>query len=559
MKNMHKSSTISLFTLVTALTVFTTRDVNAQGGLQPPPVPAGNPITAEKTMLGKALFWDEQLSSTRMTACGTCHILTAGGSDPRSIIGNPASTAPGRDGLFGTPDDVTGSPGVIRSGADGLYIADADFSLAPQVTPRRSMAAVNAGYPRSLFWDGRAFEEFRDPLTNNVILPRFAALESQALGPILSDVEMGHEGLDWSGVTDRLQSVSPLAMASNIPADLAAWMNNRDYPALFHEVFGDPAITAVRIAFALATYQRELYTNQAPIDDFLNGNANALTPQEQRGFNVFNSPQAGCNICHGGPLFSDNLFHYTGVTPQNEDPGLGGINGDPRAEGLMKTPSLRNAELRGPFFHNGNTQSLADVVAFYNRGGNFNGPNKAPGVRPLGLNAGQQADLIAFLGRPMTDPRLRDGIAPFDRPTLFTEANQGGQIYGQPTAGSAGFRPVMVALEPPMLGNPSLTVGVDRGLGGAAATLLVDRAADFAGSPLRGATCYLDLSGALQQNPVTLDGVGAGNGTASLSFQVPNMTVLIGQSFYAQWFIEDPSAPAGVSATAAVQFTLFRN
>ena len=556
---MHQSSTISLITLVTALTVFTTRDVNAQGGLQPPPVPAGNPITAEKTLLGKALFWDEQLSSTRMTACGTCHILTAGGSDPRSVVGNPNSTHPGADGIFGTNDDVTGSPGVVRSGADGLYIADADFSLRLQVTPRRSMPAVNAGYPRSLFWDGRAFEEFRDPLTNNVILPRFAALESQALGPIMSEVEMGHEGLDWSGVGDRLESSQPLAMATNIPVDLNIWINNRDYPALFADAFGDPAITPVRIAMALATYQRELYTNQAPIDDFLNGNPNALTQQEQRGFNVFNSPQAGCNICHGGPLFSDNLFHYTGVTPQNEDAGLGGINGDPRAEGLMKTPSLRNVELRAPYFHNGNEATLAGVVNFYNRGGNFNGPNKAPGVRPLGLNAGQRADLLAFMGRPLTDPRLRDGLAPFDRPTLFSESNQGGVVYGLPTPGSAGIRPVMVALEPPMLDNPSLTVGVDRGLGGAAATLLVDRSADFAGSPLRGATSYLALSAALIQNPVTLDGVGAGNGTSSLSFAVPDQAALIGQNFYAQWFIEDPDAPAGVSATSAVHFTLFRN
>ena len=556
---MNQSSTISLFTLVTALTVFTTRDVNAQGGLQPPPVPAGNPITVEKTMLGKALFWDEQLSSTRMTACGTCHILTAGGSDPRSIIGDPRSTHPGADGIFGTPDDVTGSPGVVRSGADGLYIADADFSLAPQVTGRRSMPAVNAGYPRALFWDGRALEQFRDPLTNAVILPQFAALESQALGPIMSEVEMGHEGLDWSGVSDRLQNSTPLAMATNIPVDLNAWINNRSYPQLFADAFGDPAITPVRIAFALATYQRELYTNQAPIDDFLNGNPNALTAQEQRGFNVFNSPQAGCNICHGGPLFSDNLFHYTGVTPQFEDPGLGDINGDPRAEGQMKTPTLRNAELRAPFFHNGNTQTLADVVAFYNRGGNFNGPNKAPGVRPLGLSPQQQADLVAFLGRPMTDPRLRDGVAPFDRPTLFSETNQSGQTYGAPTFGSGGFLPSMVALEPPMLGNPSLTLGVDGALGGAAATLLVDRAADFAGSPLRGATCYLDLSAALMQNPVVLDGAGPGDGTSSLSFAIPNTASLIGQNFYAQWFIEDAAAPAGVSATQAVQFTLYRN
>ncbi|MBV9209029.1 MAG: hypothetical protein JOZ52_00285, partial [Acidobacteria bacterium] len=39
--------------------------------LQPPPVPPGNQITATKAYLGKALFWDEQMSSTRTVACGT--------------------------------------------------------------------------------------------------------------------------------------------------------------------------------------------------------------------------------------------------------------------------------------------------------------------------------------------------------------------------------------------------------------------------------------------------------------------------------------------------------
>ena len=39
--------------------------------LNPPPQPAGNLVTATKAYLGKTLFWDEQLSSTRTVACGT--------------------------------------------------------------------------------------------------------------------------------------------------------------------------------------------------------------------------------------------------------------------------------------------------------------------------------------------------------------------------------------------------------------------------------------------------------------------------------------------------------
>ena len=78
--------------------------------LPPPPVPFENPLTPEKVVLGKILFWDEQLSSDDSTACGTCHQPEFGGSDPRAAD----ALHPGPDGLFGTADDIRGSFGVTR-------------------------------------------------------------------------------------------------------------------------------------------------------------------------------------------------------------------------------------------------------------------------------------------------------------------------------------------------------------------------------------------------------------------------------------------------------------
>src|SRR5689334_221561 len=65
--------------------------------LPPPPVPAGNPITPAKANLGKILFWDEQLSSSRAVACGTCHRPEAAGTDPRSVVNDPTCANPGPD------------------------------------------------------------------------------------------------------------------------------------------------------------------------------------------------------------------------------------------------------------------------------------------------------------------------------------------------------------------------------------------------------------------------------------------------------------------------------
>jgi len=527
------------------------------GGLQPPPAPPGNPVTPSKALLGKTLFWDEQLSSTRTISCGSCHLPEAGGSDPRSVLGDPRSTHPGPDGVFGTADDVAGSPGVTRSAASGRYVADPVFSLAPQVTGRRSMPAINGGYGPRMFWDGRAEEVFRDPVTNQVILNRFAALENQVLGPPVSDVEMAHESRDWLEVAARVETSMPLALAGGVTPDLAGWLNGRDYPALFQEAFGSAAVTPARIAMAIATYERTLVSDQAPILDFLAGNNNAISAQERRGFNLFNSPRLACNTCHAGPRFSNESFHYTGVRPQNEDLGLGGVTGDPRQEGQMKTPALLNVELRGPFFHGGTAATLGEVVDFYNRGGDFNGPNKAPSIRPLNLTPGERADLLAFLGRPLTDPRVRDGLAPFDRPVMYAESGHRPVIYGQPTAGSGGEAPVIVAAEPPLVGNPSLTIGVDRGLGGAMAALVVDSQSDPFGSVQQGAMCFLALTPGHVRHVMRLDGAGNGRGTVSRSFALPANAELIGLSRYIQWFIQDPGSGGGLAATPAAELQLF--
>ncbi|MCB1061705.1 MAG: hypothetical protein KDN20_02150 [Verrucomicrobiae bacterium] len=87
-----------------------------------------------KTNLGKVLFWDEQLSSSRTISYGTCHHPVTGGADPRSTIGDAISTNPGPDGISGTSDHITGSPGVILNWGDGLYDLDDYFGMTRQVT-----------------------------------------------------------------------------------------------------------------------------------------------------------------------------------------------------------------------------------------------------------------------------------------------------------------------------------------------------------------------------------------------------------------------------------------
>ena len=89
-------------------------------------------------------------------------------------------------------------------------------------------------------------------------------------------------------------------------------------------------------------------------------------------------------------------------------------------DGAFKVPNLRNVTLTAPFFHNGGQLTLTQVVEFYNRGGDFaieNLGDLAPNIHPLGLDAGQIADLVAFL-EALTDERVRCELAPFDHPEI---------------------------------------------------------------------------------------------------------------------------------------------
>lgn len=506
--------------------------------------PAGNPRTSAKVLLGKALFWDEQLSSTRSVACGTCHILSAGSTDPRTFT-DPRSMHPGPDAALGTPDDVGGSFGVPGNTAGGSYLSTF-FGLSPQVTPRRTQSVIMAQYAPSLFWDGRATDSFADPVTHQILLPTNAALESQALGPLTSEVEMGHLGRTLSDVEVRIVTVRPLALASNIPAPLATFVAGRSYPDLFQLAFGSNQVTAARIAMAIATYERELVPDQTPFD------LGTLSSVARGGQIVFTLGR--CDTCHAPPLFTDNLFFNTGVRPTTEDSGRGGITGLPADIGTFRVPSLRNVKLRAPFLHNGRFRTLAEVVDFYTRGGDFPASNLS--ITPTGFSAQQKRDLVVFL-EELTDPRVENELPPFDRPTLFSESSGANVHFGHGTPGDGGIVPEAIAVEPAVLGNDRFTLGFDKGAAGSPVWLVFGFNADPVGLPLLGITFHLvpgpDVIG-FQAG--TTGGSAPGEGRLSFTFRVPTAPSLRGVTLNGQWIQLNFASPSPFSATAGFGFTL---
>lgn len=397
------------------------------------PVPEGNPVTESKRVLGKILFWEEQLSTDNSVACGSCHKPAAGGSDERISI------HPGPDQEFDTGNETLGSPGITLYGADQKQANHPNFGFARQVTRRASQSILTSMYADAMFWDGRSRDQLIDPITQEVILESNAALEAQALIPILSSIEMGHINRSWSQVTSKLSEAKPLELASEIPEDMAnALQGGKDYAELFEEAFGDPAITPVRIAMAIATYERTLVPDQSPFDEYVRGNTSAMTADQIEGWELFQD--SVCSHCHVPPLFTDNNFARTGLRSRFDDNGLQVFTKDTADFALFKIPSLRNVGLRSALTHVGWITDVQDAINFYNAGTQETGhtiftdglstipdpDNPGQSIRIdqidfLGNEPAQQALVVDFLTNALTDPRAASETYPFDRPVLGSE------------------------------------------------------------------------------------------------------------------------------------------
>jgi cytochrome c peroxidase len=386
----------------------------ARAGLPPVPVPPENPITEPKRVLGKMLFWDEQLSSDGSIACGTCHRPAYGGADPR------VGRNPGVD--KGTIDDVLGSPGIVSLDRNGRAVSHPVFGDRPQVTARLAPTNFGGLWANELFWDGRARSAFKDPLTGATAIARGGALENQVLIALVSSAEMAKRDRSWADVVASIERAHPLALATNLPPDVAAARESRpSYPELFATAFGDRTITPVRIAFAIASYERTLVSDQTAWDRYEAGDATALGGRALYGWRALQTFH--CVACHTPPLFTNNEFFQIGVRRAEFDLGRELVTHKPEDAGDMKVPTLRNAALRPRFMHTGEFANLGAAIAFYINSPALPERDGIPGFGLYTFNMSQidVADIRDFIEHALVDPRVGDEIFPFDRPTLRSE------------------------------------------------------------------------------------------------------------------------------------------
>lgn len=205
-----------------------------------------------------------------------------------------------------------------QGGDDNLPVS---FGIKGRHDRRNAPTVFNAVFNRYQFWDGRA-----------------KSLQDQALFPIVNPVEMGN---NFSSLIKTLQKT--------------------DYPAKFKKIYPD-GITAQNITNAIAEYEKTLITPNAPFDRFLRGDKNAITKEQKAGYQLFQSK--GCIACHNGINVGGNSFNTFGIFSKSNSPDLGRYNITHKAfdKHLFRVPSLRNVAKTAPYFHDGQTKTLAKAV-----------------------------------------------------------------------------------------------------------------------------------------------------------------------------------------------------
>lgn len=207
------------------------------------------------------------------------------------------------------------------------------------VGPRNAPTVLNAALHVAQFWDGRAVD-----------------VEEQAQGPILNPIEMAMPSAEIT--IERIASMP-------------------GYVDAFAAAFPDAAepLTYVNLADAIGAFERTLTTPDR-FDDYLRGDAEALSSEELSGLQVF--VNYGCAGCHGGAALGGTVFARFGVVEayweatrpfvtidsptMPMDVGRFAVTQDPADLYVFKTPSLRNITRTYPYFHDGSLWNLRDAT-----------------------------------------------------------------------------------------------------------------------------------------------------------------------------------------------------
>jgi cytochrome c peroxidase len=334
----------------------------------------------------------------------------------------------------------------------GCHVPDSGFvdtrsphtqvSLGAQWTLRRTPTLLEIAFAPLYNWDGR-----RDAIWNQALGVMESNREFNSSRLYVAERLFQHHKTEYEAVfgalpplddTTRFPALAPETTGCvEVSTPMGSKFNCRgvpgdgaDYDGMKPEDQRLVSTAAVNATKAIAAYVRQLRCGPGRLDEWLDGDAAALTRAEQRGAALFVG-KAGCVACHDGPRLTDGKFHNVGLAPaivavaihDVDDRGAAaGIaaaltdpmstagafsDGDrhalpavaPAMEGAFRTPTLRCVAGQPSFMHTAQMSALDQVVAFFDRGGDRAGAYPGTSeLHALDLTELERADLVAFMG-----------------------------------------------------------------------------------------------------------------------------------------------------------------
>jgi cytochrome c peroxidase len=350
------------------------------------------------------------VGETGKVACAGCHVPEAGFVDVRSPR-KTTSLAAGWGRRRAKPLLEVGQAKLLMW--DGLH----DALYNQPFTPFESGVEINSS---RLYVAERVYAEYRADY-EAIFGPIPAPLDDARRFPQLTAEQTGCRSLVTS--TDGNETTG--ADCHGVPGDQA------EYDQLAEADKEIVTRVVVNLGKALGAYERLLSCGPGRFDAYVHGDSSALSQAEVRGAELFVG-KGNCVQCHFGPYFSDQQFHNVGLAPggvgaagraydmndHGAQSGLTAVLRDPlnvrgpysdgddgrlpaevpaSMDGAFRTPSLRCVATRPSFMHTGHLHALADVVAFFARGGDSTGFEGQSVNVDRGLSSEEQSDIVAFL------------------------------------------------------------------------------------------------------------------------------------------------------------------
>ncbi len=358
-----------------------------------------NPITREKVILGQLLVHEtatggnSKMPNTRHTyACATCHPSASGFS------------AGIRQGI---------GEGGIGFGFAGEGRLAMDESTMPRdsidVQPIKPPTLLNVAYQEVALWNGALGAQ------------GINAPYVQQNATIVPENLFGFQGLETQGIAGQK------AHRLKIDAEFVEEFGYKSYfDAAFPSTPIDERYGPVNAALAIAAFNRTILTNQAPWQEWLRGNTNALSEDQKKGAMVF-FDKGKCFECHTGPALKSNEFHawgfldfipaetiiFSGRRKSFNIPtqrGRGEFTGREQDNYKFKVPTLYNLKMNKFYGHGGSITSIRAVVEYKNAGVKQNAdvPDAqiASQFGTLNLTDEEITNLVDFLENGLYDPNV---------------------------------------------------------------------------------------------------------------------------------------------------------